>query len=193
MERHYSLVLPLHPLISVPSFCDFPFLNSKCLAHMYEPGRCRVRIVWRIIVYPIPGCLCLETTHRKLDPNHPLIKRTIYTPRERSSRGRKPKLERPPELTRLQRAAQLTAACPRPKLLPRRWRQGRLPLLGGKGKGKEIHEHWYSHYSDQELILYSDGSQDRQTGWGFVAYLNGALLHRQHGSLKKAEASMRKL
>ena len=106
---------------------------------------------------------------------------------EKDPRGRKPKWERPPKLTRLQRTAQLTPPCPRPQLLLRRWRRAPVPLLSGKEKGKEIHDNWHARLSKDELVLYSDGSQDRQTGWGFVVYLDGAPIHHQHGSIKRAE------
>ena len=59
--------------------------------------------------------------------------------------------------------------------------------MSGKEKGKEIHDNWHARLSKDELVLYSDGSQDRQTGWGFVAYLDGAPIHHQHGSIKRAE------
>lgn len=124
---------------------------------------------------------------RKLDQDHPLIRRLTYTPKKKDNRGRKPEWERPPPLTRLQRTAQLTPSCPRPKLLPRRWRSGRIPVLTGKKEGKEIHDNWHQKLKERDLVLYSDGSQDRQTGWGFVAYMNDDLIYQQHGSLKTAE------
>ena len=76
---------------------------------------------------------------RKLDSNHPLVKRIDYTPKAKNTRGRKPKWQRPPPLTRLQRTAQLTPSCPRPQLLSRRWRKGPTPILQGKEERKEIH------------------------------------------------------
>ena len=124
---------------------------------------------------------------RTLDPAHPLVKRTTDSMQEKDPRGRKPKWERPPKLTRLQRTAQLTPPCPRPQLLLRKWRRAPVPLLSGKEKGKEIHDNWHARLSRDELVLYSDGSQDRQTGWGFVVYLDGAPIHHQHGSLKRAK------
>ena len=158
--------------------------------------------VWRTTPIPIlhresglpPAEVLLEQIRlrsslrlRTLDPAHPLVKRTTDSTKEKDPRGRKPKWERPPKLTRLQRTAQLTPPCPRPQLLLRRWRKAPVPLLSGKEKGKEIHDNWHARLSKDELVLYSDGSQDRQTGWGFVAYLDGAPIHHQHGSIKRAE------
>lgn len=67
------------------------------------------------------------------------------------------------------------------------WRKGPTPVLNGKEQGKERYDDWHLRLREQELVLYSDGSQDRQTGWGFVAYMNGKRLHQQHGSLKRAK------
>ena len=101
---------------------------------------------------------------RTLDPAHPLVSRMADATQKKATRGRKPNWERPPNRTRLQRTVQLTPPCPRPQLLPRRWRRAPTPLLSGKEKGKEIHDDWHARLSKHELVLYSDGSQDRQTG-----------------------------
>ncbi len=83
--------------------------------------------------------------------------------------------------------------CPRPQLLLRDWPVGPPdPPVPDKKTATSQHLRWLTSLTDSDLVLYSDGSQltlegQIRTGWGFVAWRAGRVIHRHSGALAKAE------
>ena len=149
------------------------------------------------VVGLLPAKVWLEANTRRaairlcsLDERYPLVQRmTATAPIRRRPQGQRManRLK-----SRVRRMAERAPNYPRPVLLPRTWPPGPPdPPYPPKELAARLHRQWVTTVQ-ADYVVYTDGSKYwvdglKLTGWGFVAYHHGTVVHRQGGALLRAE------
>lgn len=120
---------------------------------------------------------------RTVDKHHPLARRTEL---DTISRGRGAGGQQRPT-TKVQIVARLLPPVQRPCLIPPRYPTGcRMEPTGGATKeeaAKSFHT-WLSHVPREDVVVYTDGSQDGpEIGYGYAVYKNNEVLAQGKGKL----------
>jgi ribonuclease HI len=124
---------------------------------------------------------------RSVDQEHPLVSRIARRPFPpgRGYGGLQPLR------TRIQRAARLLPAFPRPQLLPKRHRPtpSTLANKGTKEDTAKAFKRWLETVPNNHLIVYSDGSKSPTdaVGWGYAIYRANRKIAEGMGRLGLAE------
>jgi ribonuclease HI len=144
---------------------------------------------------PIPQLLesrrgLFSSRLKSLDAAHPLVGR-ITPPVIHPAIKRSYQVTRGAFNTRLQRTDLLLPRCPRPKLIPRRFRDQESPPLQTAAKEEsavEFHR-WLESTSPLALIVYSDGSlsSDGAAGYGYAVHQHDRTICSGSGRLGPAE------